>query len=82
MKKLKMEKEYWFPSPTYVNVYGRKRSIAKIFNLEYDDSDIFSSQILWGSTTAQPRKTFTIPVGPKSKKNMLESIKSFIKKYK
>jgi len=82
MKKLKMGKEYWFP-PNYVNTYARKRSIAKIFDFEYDDILLSNPQVLWGSNTAQPRRTFTIPVGPtKSKKSILNSLKSLMKKYK
>lgn len=65
MKKLKMEKDYWFPSPKYINNRGRKRSIAKIFDIDYeDDLDKYNSgHILWSSTTAQPKKKFIIPIG-------------------
>lgn len=84
MKKLKMEKDYWFPSHKYINNRGRKRSIAKIFDIDYeDDLDKYNSgHILWSSTTAQPRMVFTIPVGDTSKSNISKSIKDFIKKYK
>lgn len=67
MKKLKIKKDYWFPSTKYINNRGRKRSIAKIFDIDYeDDLDKYNSgYILWSSTTAQPRMVFTIPVGKK-----------------
>ncbi len=84
MKKLKMQKDYWFPSPDYVNRFGRKRSIAKIFDLEYDESDLVnSSQIHWSSTTAQPRMKFVIPIGDmKDKPSIAKRIKDLIKKFK
>ena len=77
---LKIERDSWFPNR--VNTYSRKRSIAKIFDFEYEDLLLSNPQVLWGSNTAQPRRTFTIPVGEKSKKTMLGSIKSLLRKYK
>jgi hypothetical protein len=83
LKPLKMERDYWFPRYG-VNSWGRKKSICKIFDLEYDDSnDIFSNgQVLWGSNTAQRRRTYTIPVGKTNKKSALKSLKSLMKRYK
>jgi len=84
MKKLKMEKDYWFPSPKYINNRGRKGSIAKIFDIDYeDDLDKYNTgHIHWSSTTAQPRMTFTIPVGTTNKPGISKIIKDFIKKIK
>jgi len=81
LEKLKMQKDYWFPSPNYVNTYARRRSIAKIFDFEYEDKLISNPQVMWGSNTAQPRRTYTIPVGNVSKKSALQSLKSLMKKY-
>lgn len=83
LKPLKMERDYWFSSPR-INTICRKKSICKIFDLEYDDSnDIFSNgQVLWSSNTSQPRRTYTIPVGKTNKKSVLKSLKSLMKRYK
>jgi len=85
MKKLKMEKDYWFTSTKYINNRGRKRSIAKIFDIEYeDDLDKYNNggHIHWSSNTAQPRMKFTIPVGNTNKPGISKIIKDFIKKIK
>jgi hypothetical protein len=61
MKKIEIEKDYWFPSKC-INNRGRKRSIAKIFDINYkDDLDKYNNgHIFWHSTTTQPRMVFTI----------------------
>jgi hypothetical protein len=81
LKQLKMEKDYWFLNHT--NTYGsRRRSIAKIFDFEYEDDLLSNPQVIWGSNTAQPRMKFSIPVGNINKKSALDSIKELLKKYK
>ena len=84
MKKLKMEKDYWFPSPKYIDNRGRKRSIAKIFDIDYeDDLDKYNNNgyIHWSSTTVQPKKKFIIPIG-KLSKPVEKALKDLISSYK
>ena len=86
MKKLKMKKDYWFPSPKYIDHRKRKRSIAKIFDIEYEDElDKYNLSGIshWSSTTAQPRMKFVIPIGDvKDKPSIAKRIKDLIKKFK
>lgn len=59
----------------------RRKKISDIFNLGYEDP-LDNPQVLWGSNTHSPRKTFTIPVGPNNSPEMIKSIDELIEKYK
>ena len=60
MRKLKnLKRDYWFPRS---KAWDRKRRLSKLFDIDISDDLIYDAQVLWGSNTAQPRKTFIIPV--------------------
>lgn len=65
----------------FYNAKWRRKKISNIFNLGYEDP-LDNPQVLWGSNTYSPRKTFTIPVGPPNSPEMIKSIDELIEKYK
>ena len=74
-------RDYWFPKKWHQ--LDRMRSIAKIFDLDYDGKLIITSTPTgcnnWSNLTNNTSLKMKVPVGPVNKPTMIKSISDFTK---